>query len=167
MRFSKVTAKGAKPTIQHFNFLAHGQSYPDMIARFEALKETDTAAMFHDLLELLRHHVERRENAVSTVHSKVLLGIEQVEKPTIPLLLAIPTKVDMLTGMLADLNTEVVLGRTATSAVALRRHERGYPVEMGKIATFIDETLGLRKTMATRRSPYKQSPKHRPGNAPQ
>jgi len=81
---------------------------------------------------------------VEATHPRVLLGVEQVEETTIRHLLEEPKQMLVLTGMLASLNTDIWMARTATCPDALLRHARGYPQEMGAIAAFIDQALDLR-----------------------
>lgn len=75
---------------------------------------------------------------------RVILGVEQVEKTTIMHFREEPKQMLMLTGMLASLNTDIWLARSATCPNALLPHERGYPQEMGAITAFIDKALDLR-----------------------
>lgn len=136
--------KGRKRDLrEHFNKLVNGQTRDDLLDRIAALHGTDTALMFFELLGLLRQRISEGDGYIEAAHPRVILGVEQVEKTTIPELLREPAKMRMLEGMLASLNTDIWLARSATCPDALLRHERGYPMEMGKIAGFIDKALGL------------------------
>ena len=143
MGFSKD--KGRKSDLrEHFNKLVNGQTRDDLLDRITALNGTETAQMFYELLGLLRERIRQGGGYVDSAHPRVILGVEQVEKTTIPELLREPAQMRMLEGMLASLNTDIWLARCATCPDALLRHERGYPQEMGAIAAFIDKALGLR-----------------------
>lgn len=143
MGFSKD--KGRKRDLrEHFNKLVNGQTRDELLDRIAALNGTDTALMFFDLLGLLRQRIREGDGYIEAAHPRVILGVEQVEKTTIPELLREPAKMRMLEGMLASLNTDIWLARSATCPDALLRHERGYPQEMGAIAAFIDKALGLK-----------------------
>ena len=136
--------KGRKRDLrEHFNKLVNEQTRGDLLDRIEALNGTDTALMFFDLLALLRERIRRGEGYIEAAHPRVIVGVEQVEKTTIPELLREPAKMRMLEGMLASLNTDIWTARSATCPDALLRHERGYPQEMGAIAAFIDKALDL------------------------
>lgn len=137
--------KGRKRDLrEHFNKLVNGQTRDELLDRIAALNGTDTALMFFELLGLLRERIRQGDGYIEAEHPRVILGVEQVEKTTIPELLREPAKMRMLEGMLASLNTDIWLARSATCPDALLRHERGYPQEMGAIAAFIDKALGLR-----------------------
>jgi hypothetical protein len=143
MGFSKD--KGRKRDLrEHFNKLVNGQTRDELLDRIAALNGTETALMFLDLLRLLRQRIREGDGYIEAAHPRVILGVEQVEKTTIPELLREPAKMRMLEGMLASLNTDIWLARSATCADALLRHERGYPQQMGAIAAFIDKALGLK-----------------------
>lgn len=143
MGFSKD--KGRKSDLrEHFNKLVNGQTRDELLDRIAALNGTETALMFLDLLGLLRQRISAGDGYIEAAHPRVILGVEQVEKTTIPELLREPAKMRMLEGMLASLNTDIWLARSATCPDALLRHERGYPQEMGAIAGFIDKALGLK-----------------------
>lgn len=130
---------------EQFNKLVNDQTRDDLLDRIAALNGTETEQMFFELLGLLRNRIRLGDGYVEPAHPRVILGVEQVEKMTIPELVREPAKMRMLEGMLASLNTEIWLTRTATCRDALLRHERGYPQEMGAIAAFIDRALGLQK----------------------
>ena len=137
--------KGRKRDLrEHFNKLVKGQTRDELLNRIAALNGTETALMFFDLLGLLREWIRRGDDYIEAAHPRVILGVEHVEKTMIPELLREPAKMRMLKGMLANLNNDIWLARSATYPDALLRHERGYPPEMGEIACFIDKALGLR-----------------------
>ena len=145
----------------NFNHLAYAQDYCAMMARITALLRTDTGALYFELLTFLGERIERSENRIAPVHAKVLIGAEQVETPTIPILLAKPFKLDYLTGLLADVNTDVTIGRTDTCPAALYIREQGYPVQMNRIATFIDELIGPNRRLRAS-PPQGEKPKRKP-----
>lgn len=147
MGFSKGK-EGEKDLREQFNRLVNDQTRDDLMDRIAMLNRTDTGLMFHDLLGFLDSRVRDRAKIVETTHPRVLLGVEQVEETTIRHLLEEPKQMLVLTGMLASLNTDIWMARSATCADALLRHERGYPQEMGAIATFIDEALDLPPRLA-------------------
>jgi len=133
---------------EHFNKLVNDQTRDDLLERIEGLKGTETALMFRDLLGFLHRRIRQGGGYVEAAHPRVILGVEQVEKTTIPELLREPAQMRMLEGMLASLNTDIWMARSATCPDALLNHERGYPQEMGAIAAFIDKALGLRPQSA-------------------
>ncbi|MBM1281483.1 hypothetical protein JQU41_22440 [Ponticoccus sp. SC6-36] len=124
------------------------QTRDDLIDRIAMLNGTDTGLMFYDLLGFLDGRIRDRKKPVDPMHPRVLLGMEQVEDTTIRRLLEEPKQMLVLTGLLASLNTDIWMARSATCADALLRHERGYPQEMGAIAAFIDEALDLPPRLA-------------------
>lgn len=126
-----------------FNRLAGEQDFSDAVERIGAIRETITGLMLFDLLQYMEERINEQLSTVSAMHAKVLLAIEQVEEPNIPYLVLRPEKLLVLTGMLSSLNTDIMLARTSTCPDALRRHEIGYPQEMGVIAAQIDEALGI------------------------
>lgn len=144
MGFSK--GKGGRNELrEQFNRLVNNQTRDDLMDRIAMLNGTDTGLMFYDLLGFLDGRIRDRKKPVDPMHPRVLLGMEQVEDTTIRRLLEEPKQMLVLTGLLASLNTDIWMARSATCADALLRHERGYPQEMGAIATFIDEALDLPK----------------------
>jgi hypothetical protein len=147
MGFSK--GRGGKKDLRaQFNRLVNDQTRDDLLDRITALYGTDAGLMFHDLLGLLKTRIRQGDGYVEPAHPRVILGVEQVETTTIPELLREPVKMRVLEGMLASLNTDIWMARTATCPDALLRHERGYPQEMREIAGFIDKALGLRRHTA-------------------
>ena len=144
MGFSK--GKGGRNELrEQFNRLVNNQTRDDLMDRIAMLNGTDTGLMFYDLLGFLDGRIRDRKKPVDPMHPRVLLGMEQVEDTTIRRLLEEPKQMLVLTGLLASLNTDIWMARSATCADALLRHERGYPQEMGAIAAFIDEALDLPK----------------------
>lgn len=144
MGFSK--GRGSKKDLrEQFNRLVNDQTRDDLLDRITALYGTEAGLMFHDLLGFLDGRVRDRAKPVEATHPRVLLGVEQVEETTIRHLLEEPKQMLVLTGMLASLNTDIWMARTATCPDALLRHARGYPQEMGEIAAFIDQALDLQK----------------------
>ena len=130
---------------EQFNRLVNDQTRDGMMDRIAMLNGTDTGLMFYDLLGFLDGRIRDRKKPVDPMHPRVLLGMEQVEDTTIRRLLEEPKQMLVLMGLLASLNTDIWMARSATCADALLRHERGYPQEMGAIAAFIDEALDLPK----------------------
>lgn len=147
MGFSK--GRGSKKELrEQFNRLVNDQTRDDLLDRITALYGTEAGLMFHDLLVLLKERIRQGDGYVEPAHPRVILGVEQVEKTTIPELLREPVKMRVLEGMLASLNTDIWMAHTATSPDALLRQARGYPQEMGAIAAFIDKALGLKPLSA-------------------
>lgn len=140
-----IDTKRNGPT-KEFNHIAYGLKLEDAVARLGFLVTTDTGLMFYDLLAFMRVRIESNGNYVEPVHAKVLIAVEQVRHTDIPYLLLKPQRVAYLTGLLASLNTDIVCARSATSPVALRALETGFPVEMGRIAAVIDEAVGARRS---------------------
>ncbi|MBM1222961.1 hypothetical protein JQU17_22375 [Ponticoccus sp. SC2-23] len=147
MGFSKGRG-GRNELREQFNRLVNDQTRDDLIDRIAMLNGTDTGLMFYDLLGFLDGRIRDRKKPVDPMHPRVLLGMEQVEDTTIRRLLEEPKQMLVLTGLLASLNTDIWMARSATCADALLRHERGYPQEMGAIAAFIDEALDLPPRLA-------------------
>lgn len=137
-----------KHLVEDFNHLATRQNYEDVNARLQALMQTEAGMIFFDLISLLHRDIERSGNRISPVHCKVILGIEEVDTPRLPYLRAKPCQLWVLHGMLADLNTEILLAKTTTDTAAIRRFEQGFPKEMAQIAAFMDEALDLRSRSA-------------------
>ena len=133
---------------EQFNRLVNDQTRDGMMDRIAMLNGTDTGLMFYDLIGFLEGRIRDRKKPVDPTHPRVLLGMEQVEDTTIKRLLEEPKQMLVLTGLLASLNTDIWMARSATCADALLRHERGYPQEMGAIAAFIDEALDLPPRLA-------------------
>jgi len=153
MGFSKdKKPPGGSPSVDNFNMLAYGQTYSEVRDRLAFLVTTPTGAMLYDLLDFMKRRIDAESNIVDPVYAKVLIAVGQVHKPDIPYLLAKPRQLDLLTGMLASLNTDIICARTSTSPIALQALEAGFPKEMGAIAAVIDEAVGGRKspTMAFR-----------------
>ena len=147
MVFSKERRRG-RDLRKQFNRLVNDQTRDDLLDRIAELGTTETGQMFFDLVELLKARISPSDGEIETTHARVILGIEQVEQTTIPYLVREPAQMHVLAGMLASLNTDIWMARSATCRDALLRHERGYPQEMGAIAAFIDKALGLGKRRA-------------------
>jgi hypothetical protein len=147
MGFSKGRG-GRNELREQFNRLVNDQTRDDLMDRIAMLNGTDTGLMFYDLIGFLEGRIRDRKKPVDPTHPRVLLGMEQVEDTTIKRLLEEPKQMLVLTGLLASLNTDIWMARSATCADALLRHERGYPQEMGAIAAFIDEALDLPPRLA-------------------
>lgn len=149
MGFSKdKKPPGISASVDNFNMLAYGQTYSEASGRLAFLVTTPTGAMLYDLLNFMKLRIDAANNIVDPVYAKVLLAVWQVHQPDIPYLLAKPRQLDLLTGMLASLNTDIVCARTSTSPHALQALEAGFPKEMGAIAALIDEAVGGRKSPA-------------------
>ena len=147
MSFSKdKKTENASPSVDNFNMLAYGQTYSEARDRLAFLVTTPTGAMLYDLLDFMKRRIDAANNIVDPVYAKVLIAVVQVHQPDIPYLLAKPRQLDLLTGMLASLNTDIVCARTSTSPLALQALESGFPKEMGAIAALIDEAVGGRKS---------------------
>lgn len=146
MVFSQGTNKKTTGSVDTFNQLAYGLKLEDAVTRLGFLVTTQTGLLFYDLLAFMRARIEGNGNHVEPVYAKVLIAVEQVRHTNIPYLLLKPQKVAYLTGLLASLNTDIVCARTSTSPVALRALEDGFPVEMGQVASLIDEAVGVRRT---------------------
>jgi len=140
--FSKNKGTG-RDLREHFNKLVYEQTRDDLLARLEVSQGTATGLMFGELLSFLHGRISERKTGAEAAQPHVILSVEQMEMPTIPRLLREPEDMRVLEGMLASLNTDIWTASTATCPVALLRHERGYPEEMGAIAAFIDEALDL------------------------
>ena len=142
MGFSKD--KGSRRDLRkQFNRLVNDQTRDDLLERIASLGATETGQMFFDLISFLQARIAPSSGEIKPAHARVILGVEQVEQTTIPYLVREPAQMHVLAGMLASLNTDIWMARSATCPDALLRHERGYPQEMGAIAAFIDKALGL------------------------
>jgi len=142
--FSKEMRRG-RDLREQFNRLVNDQTRDDLLDRIAELDTTEAGQMFFDLMEVLKARISPSNGEIKTTYARVILGIEQVERTTIPYLVREPAQMHVLAGMLASLNTDIWMARSATCPDALLRHERGYPQEMGTIAAFIDKALGLGK----------------------
>lgn len=136
------------PSVENFNLLAYGQTYGEALTRLAFLVTTESGAMLHDLLSFIRQRIDAASTIVDPVYAKVLIAVGQVHRPDIPYLIDKPRQLDLLTGMLASLNTDIVCARASTSPIAIRALETGFPVEMGAIAALIDEAAGGRRSPA-------------------
>ena len=150
MVFSKERRRG-RDLREQFNRLVNDQTRDDLLDRIAELHTTETGQMFFDLMELLKARITPSSGEIKPAHARVILGVEQMEHTTIPYLVREPAQMHVLAGMLASLNTDIWMARSATCPDALLRHERGYPQEMGSIAAFIDKALGLDKRRARMR----------------
>jgi hypothetical protein len=145
---SKRTAEA--DVSDRFNFLAYRQTYTDAVARIGLLMTTETGAMAYDLLTFMKARLDLGGNAVDPVDAKVLIAVEQVHRPSIPYLLGKPRLLDVLTGMVYSLNSDVWQASPATNPVALLAQEPGrFAREMDEIAAFIDEAIGSRTRILT------------------
>jgi hypothetical protein len=147
MVFSKERRRG-RDLREQFNRLVNDQTRDDLLDRIAELGTTETGQMFFDLMAFLKVRISPSNGEIETTHARVILGIEQVERTTIPYLVREPAQMHVLAGMLASLNTDIWMARSSTCRDALLRHERGYPQEVGAIAAFIDKALGLDKRRA-------------------
>lgn len=142
MEFTKKTA-GTRDLHMHFNMLVNEQSRGDLLDRIAALNDNDTGLMFYELLGFMRGRIKQNDLGVEANHTRVVLAIEQVEEVTIRYFLEEPAQMIKLTGLLANLNTEICMAYSATCQGARQRFDRGYPQEMGEIAALVDHALDL------------------------
>jgi hypothetical protein len=142
MEFTKKTT-GTRDLHIHFNKLVNEQSRGDLLDRIAALNDTDTGLMFYELLGFMRGRMKQNNLGVEANHTRVVLAMEQVEDTTIRYFLEEPVQMIKLTGLLANLNTEICMAYSTTCPDARQRFDRGYPQEMAEIAALVDHALDL------------------------
>lgn len=151
MEFTKKTT-GTRDLHMHFNKLVNEQTRDDLLDRINALSGCDAGLMFYELLGFMRGRIKQNDLGLEANHSRVVLALEQVEDTVIRYFLEEPAQMIRLTGLLANLNTEICMAFSTTCPDARLRFARGYPQEMEEIANLVDHALDLpRRTARNKR----------------